>query len=600
MKKTNMIHKMADGTKRTALVLLAAGVLMTSAPAFAAPAENQAVVSSETKEAKEEYTIKVTVDGQYEGHDILKGAFGNRGYIFKYSDGFFEKDPVKYQDHLATMSMNMTKASDTYIEKGDYSNGAKEVKAILKAIGFTNIVANEDYLKKPTSDSMGAVAGMKRIKTRSGVKTVVSLTMRSSSYEKEWASNVTLGTNGEAKGFSESADKATRFLFNYLSSHGLLFDAERGNVIFWIQGYSRGGAVANLTARRIIDRYQPRKDAVYAYCLEAPQGGVASEEREDRDYRSIHNVINPDDLVPYVAPTSMGFKRYGVDHYLTSASADENDLHSTNSFRNNLADNYDSDASPERMELVRKQIRQMIPKVSDQTEVMPYKIKTMKLNVRSVSIEEAKDQQYTSAFLNNFVTGLHRKYGKDFITRRDYAANGLQDAARNLMIFLNNGGKISDAKSCVGFWEVLFAFDDMPIGTIIRSVNVNYRGGFWETLVDIIRNNSDNITYTLDLSDNAKKAIVDALVDAFFSKARFGNDDINANKDKVFEKYPGGLERAKKDVRILLNSAMLNINEIDRYITFGYNVKKIMNNHSMTQTMAWLRSYDSWYEGSKG
>ena len=54
---------------------------------------------------------------------------------------------------------------------------------------------------------------------------------------------------------------------------------------------------------------------VVAYCMEAPQGGVQSAEHPDRDYRPIHNVINVDDLVPYVAPSAYGFKRYGVDHY---------------------------------------------------------------------------------------------------------------------------------------------------------------------------------------------------------------------------------------------------------------------------------------------
>lgn len=169
-------------------------------------------------------------------------------------------------------------------------------------------IASERY---PNSCAFGS----KEVDTDSGDTTVTSITVRSASYDSEWASNVTLGSKGEAKGFADSADKAVDYLNEYLTQHKELEKAvSSGKASFWLQGFSRGGAVANLTAKRLIDKYQQGGDKVYAYTLEAPQGGIASEEQADRNYTCIHNVINNNDLVPYVAPSDMGFKRYGVDH----------------------------------------------------------------------------------------------------------------------------------------------------------------------------------------------------------------------------------------------------------------------------------------------
>ena len=60
------------------------------------------------------------------------------------------------------------------------------------------------------------------------------------------------------------------------------------------------------------DEYGENK--VYAYCFEAPKGGVASEMKPGHTYANIHNVINAVDIVPTVGPAQMGFIRYGVDH----------------------------------------------------------------------------------------------------------------------------------------------------------------------------------------------------------------------------------------------------------------------------------------------
>ena len=45
-------------------------------------------------------------------------------------------------------------------------------------------------------------------------------------------------------------------------------------------------------------------------------GGVESAKIPGNNYNCIHNVINQNDIVPWVGTTEMGFLRYGVDHFV--------------------------------------------------------------------------------------------------------------------------------------------------------------------------------------------------------------------------------------------------------------------------------------------
>ena len=309
MKKTNRLTK-------TLAAAVAAMMMMTTAVSFMASADNENAGTSTAavQTALPTYDVHPTVEGSFRcdsGYDLM----------FRYSDGLFEENPFGYNAHMATMSDILAEASTTYVKNGDYSNGAKSVKEVLEQCGFENREESESYTVKPTADSIACAFGSKDIETADGEITVILITIRSAGYEAEWASNVTLGDEGEAKGFADSADQVVRYLDEYLDKHPALREAaEAGKASFWLQGFSRGGAVANLTAKRLIDEYQTTGDKFYAYTMEAPQGGIASAEKADRDYSCNHNVVNKDDLVPFVAPSDMGFKRYGVDHYVNDTT----------------------------------------------------------------------------------------------------------------------------------------------------------------------------------------------------------------------------------------------------------------------------------------
>lgn len=259
---------------------------------------------------------------------------------FFYSDGFFTEDPYTYNPHLATASLCMAMAG-FYSNEGetgegaDYSHKNDNIIQYLRDIGVDDkyIDRNVCNAVRPGTDTIGVTIGAKQ-QPQNNNRWLVIISIRGANYEKEWASNVTLGEGGEAQGFAKAADDVFRFIRLYLLDTRLLNEAGKGNVDFWISGYSRAGATTNLTAKRLVDFFVTDAIApckVFAYCNEAPKGGVASAMNPKSNYRCIHNVINKCDLVPYVAPyafvepyiwgRNMDFKRYGVDHYIPGTEA---------------------------------------------------------------------------------------------------------------------------------------------------------------------------------------------------------------------------------------------------------------------------------------
>ena len=264
-----------------------------------------------------------------------------------WSDGYFMDDPKTYNPHLATMGMNMAMASaDSNVKAhADYRYKFDNVKSVLRGIGCDekDIYINDWYIKKPTDDSIGVAIAKKTIKSKADNKeyTLVPIAIRSYGYEKEWASNMTInsentsGTNDESSGFKSARTHVMEEVAYFVKNYGLEKDLKEGKVKFWLTGFSRGSATANLTGKFLVDtygvystEYKDHPNQVYAYCYAVPAGGTDNHDKsltsENKDgYRGIHNIINKVDLTPMVAPEKMGFKRYGVDHFVPGDAAGE-------------------------------------------------------------------------------------------------------------------------------------------------------------------------------------------------------------------------------------------------------------------------------------
>ena len=145
--------------------------------------------------------------------------------------------------------------------------------------------------------------------------------IQDSSYMKSWESNLDVGYDDTSyyektsnhsewtekenhKGFDVSANRTVTLIENYLSEikHG------KTPQILYIFGHSRGGAIANLTAKKMIDNgYE-----VAAYTAASPLTTTSSEASNPK-YKHIFNYVNAVDDFTQIPPASWGFKRFGTD-----------------------------------------------------------------------------------------------------------------------------------------------------------------------------------------------------------------------------------------------------------------------------------------------
>ena len=239
---------------------------------------------------------------------------------YAYSDSLFCHSAYEYDSHLASLSMAVAEASvssdrEPCTPEG-YANKSRDVRAILDDIGFGDISVNDDYQRKPTKDSVGAVCGHKRIFHNGAVCTLLAVIPRSANYEAEWGNNFVLGSDGDAAGFDAAAQKVLSFARDYIRKYKL-----SGRIKVWTAGYSRGAAISDLIAKKLIDAPRDHLGGsvtlapadLYAYTFGTPSAAdVDNSPRSDR-YKGVFNLYSDCEFASLLAPAEMGFARCGTD-----------------------------------------------------------------------------------------------------------------------------------------------------------------------------------------------------------------------------------------------------------------------------------------------
>ena len=237
-----------------------------------------------------------------------------------YSDGYFSYTPARYNTHLASLSMCLSLAGFSTGKGSGASYGSGNIRTMLSGLCDSRTIqihypVPAFYGRKNKISTIGYAIGQRDITVKcraSGNRqkslsyTLIPVVVRGEGYQNEWAGNVTLGTSGEAAGFSDAAAQITSGVNAYIRKHRL----QKKKVRILITGYSRGGAAANLAAQRLTQKYG--SSAVYAYTFESPQAGVSGK----GTWPNIHNIVVSSDIVPCLAPSRMGFRRYGKDHII--------------------------------------------------------------------------------------------------------------------------------------------------------------------------------------------------------------------------------------------------------------------------------------------
>ncbi|GHU55388.1 hypothetical protein FACS1894132_11430 [Clostridia bacterium] len=101
---------------------------------------------------------------------------------------------------------------------------------------------------------------------------------------------------------------ATQFVYPKLLEYIALIESETGikNNKFLITGHSRGGAIANRVAKKLIDDFGGNEN-IFAYTFESPTTNLILTFTNSRIYDSIFNICNVSDAVPHVLPIGARF-----------------------------------------------------------------------------------------------------------------------------------------------------------------------------------------------------------------------------------------------------------------------------------------------------
>ena len=228
-----------------------------------------------------------------------------RNLPFFYSDSFFSRSACSYDHELAKMSLGLTMSAVSH-----KNFGARYITNALNRAGFDSRSITtfrfEDSLS--TEDTCAYAIAAKKLPDGGWLVPVV---IRSHQYGGEWVSNAHVVDPAQpeyAAGFRTAAEGVFGALMDYIESHDLDFD----RIKFWVTGFSRGGAVANLLGAKL-NRSGINPDRVFVYTFATP---CTVKDSAWEYFGNIFNIISEMDAVPRVPIAKWGFRRFGTDLYL--------------------------------------------------------------------------------------------------------------------------------------------------------------------------------------------------------------------------------------------------------------------------------------------
>ena len=315
-----------------------AGVLSPHAAAEALmPQAAQAVVGSAVPEDYYSFAFRSDHSETDLSHD------------FYYTDAFFENTALQYSHKLALATLGLVAASgNTYQSDALYwvegeAGREDSIADAYQKLGFANAVyaGYQRSLNTPV-DTAGCAFAQKTLVQDGQRTTIIAAMLRGVGYGAEWASNLHVGEGGGHYGFVTAAEHFFEDLQDYLkkaeAAAGTL-----GTIKLWLGGYSRGAAVANLTAARIRQQLpQIAQENTFVYTFAAPAALTAADRpdlqadydndhtadgglKTDWDVSNIFNIISSGDIVARVMPEEWGYHRNGNDRFLPS-TAYQNEL----------------------------------------------------------------------------------------------------------------------------------------------------------------------------------------------------------------------------------------------------------------------------------
>ena len=289
------------------------------------------------------------VDTDFDGIDDTYDTNPNDnsfGGIMYYDDGsnkanvsfnvdyslFFESNTVYYNDLSKLAVLHASSIySGCYVEVNQGTvGGTDEATSFGKLFGMQDAedihIRASDYAVDK-DDLTEFFVGHRTIYRSGEKKELVILSVRgTNSTNAEWSSNFDVGANTDDyynavgfehphwkdldnhKGFDVTMNRVLEKFADYEKRHGL---DKMSNKVILITGHSRGAGISNLLGAHFEDRADYKS---YTYTFAAP---YATTHDDAGTYRTVFNVVNSDDLIPYLPMPEWGFKKYGVTYTIS-------------------------------------------------------------------------------------------------------------------------------------------------------------------------------------------------------------------------------------------------------------------------------------------
>ena len=262
--------------------------------------------ASKKKDSSEKQTT-LKVNSSYIDLNISsESELSLKEYSFKftYKDSLFSKSATTFSKDLALLSYGL----------GVANQDKETMSKFYSDLAFSNVEYAEEYDEGPKVSGVGYTFAIKETSKYN----LVAVSIRGFNYTVQWLDNFQLGDEGDHLGFAEKADAVHLELKDYISK----IDNNKP-VKLWMAGYSRGGAIINVLANRVMSSplTSISNENIYVYTFESPR---ALSEEHAIAYDNVFNIINSADLVTKLAPEQYGLYRCGKDIEIYSKDFDKN------------------------------------------------------------------------------------------------------------------------------------------------------------------------------------------------------------------------------------------------------------------------------------
>ncbi len=239
------------------------------------------------------------------------------------------KDNTKYTKDLAVLTSLY--ASDIYdnlyVEvKDGAKGGSDDATEFGKIFGLQDVedikIKGADYTVDK-DDETEFVIGHRNVEYNGEKREVIVLTVRGTNgTSAEWSSNFDVGADTTEyydimgsehphwknklnhKGFDVATNRILDKFNDYITRHKLNDSSVEKSIL--ISGHSRGAAIANLLGAHFENDANYKS---YTYTFAAPYSTTDS---NAINYKTINNIVNKDDIIPYLPLEKWGFYKYGT------------------------------------------------------------------------------------------------------------------------------------------------------------------------------------------------------------------------------------------------------------------------------------------------